>query len=47
MSYDDFSSIFNNMYVCVDFPVEWNGIRYKSSWDSDSCGGYPKGLADE
>ena len=20
MSYDDFSSIFNNMYVCVDFP---------------------------
>jgi hypothetical protein len=47
MSYDDFTSYFNNMFVCVDFPVEWSGIRYKSSWDADCSGGFPKSLKDE
>ena len=47
MSYDDFSSIYNNMYVCVDFPEQWNGIRYKGSWDTDSSGGIPEPMKDE
>jgi hypothetical protein len=47
MSYDDFSSIYNNMYVCVDFPENWNGIRYKSEWKIDNSGGIPEPMKDE
>jgi hypothetical protein len=35
------------MYVCVDFPEQWNGIRYKGSWDIDSSGGIPEPMKDE
>jgi calpain len=47
MSYDDFSAIFNNMYICIDFPEQWNGIRYKGAWEKDNSGGIPEPIKDE
>ncbi len=46
MTYEDWSSIFNNMYICVDFPENWNGIRYSSRWDISCSGGIPNPLND-
>ena len=28
MCYSDWRDIYNNVFVCVDFPDEWCGIRY-------------------
>jgi calpain len=30
INYASWRDIYNNMYICVDFPKEWTGIRYKS-----------------
>jgi hypothetical protein len=47
MTYEDFCTIFNNMYVCIDFPYHWSGIRYKASWEKDCSGGIPEPISDE
>ena len=28
ISYSDFRSIYNNMFVCVDFESNWAGVRF-------------------
>ena len=34
---DNFSTLFNNN----DFPEDWTGVRFKSAWTSQVCGGIP------
>jgi calpain-11 len=46
MAYDDWGSIFNNMYVCVDFPDYWSGVRYNSEWDRSCAAGIPDPISD-
>jgi hypothetical protein len=35
------------MYVCVDFPENWSGIRYFSEWDENTSGGIPTPMNEE
>ena len=35
------------MYVCVDFPENWEGYRYRASWEKDCSGGIPEPISDE
>lgn len=44
MSFDDWTSIYSNMFICVDFPENWNGIRYRSQWEAANAGGLPNPL---
>lgn len=41
MCFSDFRNIFTNLFVSVDFPVEWTGVRFSSSWDINTAGGTP------
>lgn len=41
MCYADWREIFNNLFVCVDFPRHWTGIRYASEWNAECSGGTP------
>jgi hypothetical protein len=41
MCYSDFRNIFQNLFISVDFPVEWTGVRFQSCWDNTCSGGTP------
>jgi hypothetical protein len=28
INYQSWREIYNNMYICLDFPDEWTGIRF-------------------
>ncbi len=35
------SKIYNNLFLCIDFPDEWNGVRFIGNWTEQSAGGTP------
>ena len=35
------------MYICVDFPDNWVGVRYRSAWDENCSGGIPSPMTPE
>lgn len=39
MNYQSFRDLYNNMFICVDFPDEWSGIRYNAEWNATCSGG--------
>lgn len=43
MSYDDFIKQFNKIYIGVNFPDNWSGIRFLGYWHNglQNCGGVP------
>lgn len=41
ISYDDWANIFNKLYVTIDFPDNWVGIRFNDRWDQTCAGGLP------
>ena len=41
IKYDDWSKIFNKLYVTIDFPDNWCGIRFVDKWDDSWAGGLP------
>ena len=41
MLYEDWSKIFNKLYVALDFPDNWSGLRFSDEWDKDCAGGFP------
>lgn len=47
MCYSNWRDIFNNVFVCVDFPEEWCGVRYKYKWDESNSGGTPSPMNEE
>jgi calpain len=47
INYASWRDIYNNMYVCLDFPEKWNGIRYLSEWDKSCAGGIPSPMTEE
>lgn len=38
MCFKDWRNIYTNLFVCIDFPDEWSGIRVKGQWTSKSYG---------
>ena len=47
MCYSNWRDIYNNVFVCVDFPEEWCGVRYKYEWNEKNCGGTPSPMTEE
>ena len=41
IDYQNFRDIYNRLFVAIDFPAEWCGVRYKSQWTPQTCGGLP------
>ena len=41
INYQDWSHIFNKLYVTIDFPDSWSGVRFTDNWDEKCAGGLP------
>ena len=41
ISYQDWLSIYNKLYVTIDFPDSWSGLRFTDNWDETWAGGLP------
>lgn len=41
INYSDWSTIYNKLYVTIDFPASWSGVRFKDSWKEKTSGGLP------
>lgn len=41
--YEDFISLYNKVFIAVNFPNSWNGVRVRGiwNWSLDNCGGLP------
>ena len=33
MNYQSWRDVFNNMFICLDFPTTWTALRIKSEWN--------------
>ena len=42
MHYDDWKDNFSSLFLNVDFPENWTGVRFKSAWTKSNSGGLPK-----
>jgi hypothetical protein len=47
MCYSDWRTIFNHVFVCVDFPDSWNGVRFKYEWKLSNSGGTPSPMTED
>lgn len=47
MCYSDWRNIFNNMFICIDFEDEWDGVRFFSEWTEETSGGTPSPMTVE
>ena len=41
MEYSEWKDIFSTLFLNVDFPDEWTGVRFKSEWNKGNSGGLP------
>lgn len=43
MSFEDFMKEFNKIYIAVNFPDNWTGLRFRGMWSKllQNCGGIP------
>jgi hypothetical protein len=41
IDYQNFRDVYNRLFIAIDFPVHWNGIRFFSKWTPEYCGGLP------
>ena len=41
MHFDDWCDNFTDLFINVDFPEDWTGVRFKSSWTKSNSGGIP------
>jgi len=41
MHYDDWKDNFSTLFLNVDFPEDWTGIRFRSKWTKSNSGGLP------
>lgn len=40
--YDDWKDNFTSLFINVDFPAEWTGLRFRSKWTKSNAGGLPR-----
>lgn len=45
MNYEDWRDNFSTLFVNIDFPEDWTGIRFASEWTKSNSGGLPTSLA--
>lgn len=41
MHYDDWKDNFSTLFVNIDFPEDWTGVRWGSTWTKTNSGGLP------
>ena len=41
MHFDDWIKHFHNLYINIDFPEDWTGVRFMSAWTKSNSGGIP------
>uniref|UniRef100_A0A7S3KEW9 Calpain catalytic domain-containing protein n=1 Tax=Euplotes crassus TaxID=5936 RepID=A0A7S3KEW9_EUPCR len=41
INFEDWSTIYNKLYVTIDFPPSWTGFRFTDSWNKGNSGGLP------
>lgn len=41
MPYSEWKEIFSTLFLNVDFPDQWTGVRFKSAWTPTNSGGLP------
>lgn len=41
MSYDDWRDNFSTLFLNLDFPEDWTGVRFKSKWTKTNSAGLP------
>jgi hypothetical protein len=41
MSYSDFRKLFNKLFVCIDFPPSFVGVKFADCWSKEESGGIP------
>jgi hypothetical protein len=42
MHYDDWKDNFSSLFLNIDFPEDWTGVRFKSAWTKSNSGGLPR-----
>lgn len=47
MEYSEWKDIFSTLFLNVDFPDEWTGVRFKSAWTASNSGGLPNSMKPE
>lgn len=47
MEYSEWKDIFSTLFLNVDFPDEWTGVRFKSAWTKSNSGGLPTSMKPE
>lgn len=47
MEYSEWKDIFSTLFLNVDFPDEWTGVRFKSAWTASNSGGLPTSMKAE
>lgn len=47
MAYDDWKDIFSTLFINLDFPDDWTGVRFDSEWNQYNCPGLPKTNTEE
>jgi len=47
MEYSEWKDIFSTLFLNVDFPDEWTGVRFKSAWTASNSGGLPTSMKSE
>ena len=41
MLYDDWRDNFSTLFLNIDFPEDWTGVRFKSEWNKSNSAGLP------
>jgi len=47
MHYDDWKDNFSTLFLNLDFPEDWTGVRFKSKWTKSNSGGLPDKMSRE
>ena len=47
MAYNDWRDNFSTLFLNVDFPDNWTGVRFKSKWTKSNSGGLPNKYDDD
>lgn len=47
MHYDDWGDQFSTLFLNLDFPEDWTGVRFKSKWTPNNSGGLPNKMSQE
>lgn len=47
MHYHDWKDSFSSLFLNIDFPEDWSGIRFASNWTKTACGGLPTTYTDD